>query len=139
MEQRRGHVLQDRKVNYKLRFLVPMVMNMKMTVFWYVTPCSLVETDQLIALMMEAVTTSETLINFYHTTGATSQKTVIFKLQVAEMQFLRRSEGKTRKDRIRRIYIWEELKIEEIHNQIERSRLRWFGHVKRMDEHRIPK
>jgi cobyrinic acid a,c-diamide synthase len=28
--------------------------------------------------------------------------------------------------------------MEEIQNQIERSRLRWFGHVKRTDEHRIP-
>jgi hypothetical protein len=29
--------------------------------------------------------------------------------------------------------------MEEIQNQTERSRLRWFGHDKRMDEHRIPK
>jgi hypothetical protein len=27
--------------------------------------------------------------------------------------------------------------MEEIQNQIKRSRLRWFGHVKRMDQHRI--
>jgi hypothetical protein len=36
-------------------------------------------------------------------------------------------------------YVRGELKIEEIQNHIEESRLRWFGHVKRMDEHRIPK
>jgi hypothetical protein len=29
--------------------------------------------------------------------------------------------------------------MEEIQNQIKESRLRWFGHVKRMDEHRIQK
>jgi hypothetical protein len=29
--------------------------------------------------------------------------------------------------------------MEDIQNQIEGNRLRWFGHVKRMDEHRIPK
>jgi hypothetical protein len=46
-----------------------------MTVFWDVAPCSLVETDDvsevitasIIALMMEAVNTSETSVNFYHT------------------------------------------------------------------------
>jgi cobyrinic acid a,c-diamide synthase len=29
--------------------------------------------------------------------------------------------------------------MEDIQNQIQRNGLRWFGHVKRMDEHRIPK
>jgi hypothetical protein len=28
--------------------------------------------------------------------------------------------------------------MEEIQNQIEGSRLRWFGHIKIMDEHGIP-
>jgi hypothetical protein len=61
------------------------------------------------------------------------------KLQADEMKFLRRIVGKTRRqERIRNIYIRGELKMEEIQNQIEGSRLRWFGHVKRMDEHRIP-
>jgi hypothetical protein len=32
-----------------------------------------------------------------------------------------------------------ELNVEEIQNQIDRSSFRWFGHVKRLDEHRIPK
>jgi hypothetical protein len=41
---------------------------MKMAVFWVVAPCSLVEVYQLIALMMEAARTSETLVNFYQTT-----------------------------------------------------------------------
>jgi hypothetical protein len=36
-----------------------------MAVFWVVAPCSLVE---LIALMMKASSTSETLVNFYQTT-----------------------------------------------------------------------
>jgi hypothetical protein len=37
--------------------------------------------SQLIALMMEAARTSETLVNFYQTFhGATTQKTVIFVL-----------------------------------------------------------
>jgi hypothetical protein len=40
----------------------------KMAVFWIVAPCSLVEVYQrLIALMMEAAGTSETLVNSYQT------------------------------------------------------------------------
>jgi hypothetical protein len=41
-----------------------------MAVFWDVSPCSLIEIDQhfIIALMMEALSTSETLINFYQIT-----------------------------------------------------------------------
>jgi hypothetical protein len=41
-----------------------------MAVFWVVEPCSLVEVyqDLLIALMIEAARTSETLVNFYQTT-----------------------------------------------------------------------
>jgi hypothetical protein len=31
-----------------------------------------------------------------------------------------------------------ELEMEEIQNQIKRSGLRWFGHVKRTDENKIP-
>jgi hypothetical protein len=52
---------------------------MKMTVFWDVASCSLIEIDQhlrcayclhhkIIALMMETVNTSETSVNFYETT-----------------------------------------------------------------------
>jgi hypothetical protein len=29
--------------------------------------------------------------------------------------------------------------MEEIKNQVDRNRLRWFGHVKKIHEHRIPK
>jgi hypothetical protein len=47
--------------------------------------------------------------------------------------------GKTRRDRIINTYIMRELKMEEIQNQIEESRLRWFGQVRRMDEHGILK
>jgi hypothetical protein len=61
------------------------------------------------------------------------------KLQAATMNFWSGIMRKTRRDRIRNIHIWGELKMEEIQNQIEESRLKWFGHVKRMDEHRISK
>jgi hypothetical protein len=54
-----------------------------MAVFWDVAPCSLVEIDrrfrgQSVALMMEAVSTSESSVSFYRLLGATAQKTAIF-------------------------------------------------------------
>jgi hypothetical protein len=52
---------------------------MKMTVFWDVAPCS---------LMMEAASTFKTSVNFYQTTGATSQKTVIFILAAVRIRNL---------------------------------------------------
>jgi hypothetical protein len=48
-----------------------MAASMKMTVFW---------DDAMIALMMEAASTSETSVKFYRTTGVTTQKTAIFTL-----------------------------------------------------------
>jgi hypothetical protein len=45
----------------------------KMAVFWVVMPCSL-----SIVLMMEAASTSETLLNLYQTTRHYNQKTAIF-------------------------------------------------------------
>jgi hypothetical protein len=59
---------------------------MKMAVFWVVEPCSLVEVPNvlevhaasiiraIIALIMEAARTSETLVNFYQTTRRYSPK-----------------------------------------------------------------
>jgi hypothetical protein len=47
-----------------VRFQVLTATSMKTILFWYVAPCSLVDT----ALMMEAVNTSEPSASFYHTT-----------------------------------------------------------------------
>jgi hypothetical protein len=51
-------------------------------VFWDGAPCSLVETDRRFRglMMMEAVRTSETSVNFYEVHDAISQKTDIFML-----------------------------------------------------------
>jgi hypothetical protein len=49
-------------------FEVLTAVNTKMAVFWVAAPCSLIDVYQLIALMMEAASTSETLDNLYQTT-----------------------------------------------------------------------
>jgi hypothetical protein len=41
---------------------------------------SIIRAMSLIALMMEAASTSETSVNFYHTTRSTTHKTAIFIL-----------------------------------------------------------
>ena len=53
-------------------------------------------------------------------------------MQTAEMRFVRTMCGKTRKDWIRNENLREMV-------QIERSRLKWYGHVKRMDGARLPR
>jgi hypothetical protein len=55
------------------RFHVLTAANMNIRAFWNVEPCSLA-----IALMMEAVRTSETSVCSNQTNGATSQKALIF-------------------------------------------------------------
>jgi hypothetical protein len=52
-----------------MRFQVLTAASMKFRVFWDVAPCSPVKVDRrFIALMMEAVRTSETSVNFNVTT-----------------------------------------------------------------------
>jgi hypothetical protein len=63
-----------------VKFQVLTAKCMKMTFLWDVAPCSLVDTDRhfrgaIIALMMEAVSSSETSVTTYQTA---SQRTAIF-------------------------------------------------------------
>jgi hypothetical protein len=55
------------------------------------------------------------------------------------MQFLRKIEGKTRRDRIRNEIIRETARVQPVQEHVERSQLRWYGHVNRMDDKRIVK
>jgi hypothetical protein len=48
-------------------------------------------------------------------------------------------EKKNSRESIRSTYVTGELGMEEIQNQTDKSRITWFGHVKRMDEHKILK
>ena len=53
------------------------------------------------------------------------------------MRFLRRAAGLTLRDRIRSSTIRESLKAESLLLHIERSQLRWLGHVLRMPRERL--
>jgi hypothetical protein len=59
------------------------------------------------------------------------------RIQAAEMGFLRRVSGVTILDRVRSSEIRESLQVEPLLLRIERSQLRYYGHVVRMSEDRI--
>ena len=61
------------------------------------------------------------------------------KVQAAEMRVLRLIKGVTRLDRLRNEDIRRELCIDSILALVEKGQLRWYGHVKRMADHRYPK
>ena len=58
------------------------------------------------------------------------------RIQAAEMRVLRLIRGVTRRDRFRNVNIRRILEIQPLLNDIEKSRLRWYEHVKRMNEGR---
>ena len=61
------------------------------------------------------------------------------RILVAEMSWLRRIAGRTRRDRIRNEVIRKELgQRETLVDKIRKRRLTWFGHVVRMDDKRLP-
>ena len=54
------------------------------------------------------------------------------RVQAAEMSFLRRVAGVSLRDRVRSSAIREELGLEPLLLYLERSQLRWFGHLVRI-------
>ena len=60
------------------------------------------------------------------------------RIQAAEMSFLRRVAGLSLRDRVRSSAIREGLRVEPLLLHIERSQLRWFGHLTRMPPGRLP-
>jgi hypothetical protein len=66
----------------------------------------------------------------------------INKILSTEMDVLRRSARKLRLERIKNEHIKEIMGVKgklDIIDIIERKRLQWYGHVKRMQEERLPK
>ena len=61
------------------------------------------------------------------------------KIQAAEMRVLRLIYGVTLRDRVRSEVIREKLNVESVLDYIERSQLRWYGYVKRMEPARYPR
>ena len=60
------------------------------------------------------------------------------RIQAAEMSFLRRVAGLSLRDRVRSSDIRRELGVESLLLRVERSQLRWFGHLIRMPPGRLP-
>jgi hypothetical protein len=61
------------------------------------------------------------------------------KLLATEMDFWRRSDRKSRKEKVRNVTTREVMEVgKNILEVIEEKRLRWFGHVKRMPGNRPP-
>ena len=60
------------------------------------------------------------------------------RIQAAEMGFLRRMSGLSLRDRVRSSVIREGLGVEPLLLRIERSQMRWLGHLVRMPPGRLP-
>ena len=79
-------------------------------------------------------------ITTYGLETCTTSKREESKVQAGEMKFLRSCLQRTRRDRIRNEVIREELEIKKpLLDIISQARLRWYGHVQRMDEERTAK
>nr|XP_049580441.1 charged multivesicular body protein 1a isoform X3 [Syngnathus scovelli] len=60
------------------------------------------------------------------------------RIQAAEMSFLRRMSGLSLRDRVRSSVIRERLGVESLLLHVERSQMRWLGHLIRMPPGRLP-
>ncbi|KAF6212004.1 hypothetical protein GE061_012522 [Apolygus lucorum] len=78
-----------------------------------------------------------TLIHSSESWTTTSRHTS--RIQASEMRYLRRVEGKSRRDRVRNQTIRSNLHVDPLNRRVEEAQLRWFGHVVRMPDHRQPR
>ena len=61
------------------------------------------------------------------------------QVQASEMRFLQKIEGVTLFNKVRSSKIRKSLNIETLLFRIEKSQVKWFGHVRRMPLKRLPK
>ena len=61
-------------------------------------------------------------------------KKQVEEMEVAEMKMLRFAMGVTRKDKIRNDYIRGTFNVERLGMKMREGRLRWYGHVMRIDQ-----
>ena len=54
-----------------------------------------------------------------------------------EMQMLRRIKGVTLRDRVKSVDIRKELGVSSIQEKVTKMRIRWYGHMKRMEENEV--
>jgi hypothetical protein len=65
---------------------------------------------------------------------------MVAKLNSTEMDFWRRSARLSRKDKIRNAIIKQKIKVKSsLLDDINTKQMKWFEHVQRMDEGRLPK
>ena len=55
-------------------------------------------------------------------------------LEKTEMRMLRRIKGVTLRDRVKSVDIRKELGVSSIQEKVRETRLRWYGHMQRMEE-----
>lgn len=71
--------------------------------------------------------------------GWTLSNDDIRRLNVAQMTWLRNILGVTKFDRLRNEYILKKCETEKLSTRIARGQLRWYGHIVRMEPHRLTK
>ena len=77
-------------------------------------------------------------LTYGHELWVVNRMRKILQIQAAEMSFLRRVAGLRLRDRVRSSDIQERLRVEPLLLHMERSQLRWFGHLVRMPPGRLP-
>ena len=77
------------------------------------------------------------ILTYGHESWVMTEKTRS-QIQATEMRFLRRIKGVTLLDKVPNSKIQESLNVESLLLRIERSQLRWLGHVSRIPQERLP-